>query len=190
MRQLYVSVALPRMLYGIDVWFSPPHREPGKKRRSGSAGPLQKLESAQRIATLVITGSLRTTPTDLLDLHANLLPIDLAIEKACYRSLVHISSLPPSHTLHPIIRKYHDESQDQLPKHPTNLHLLLRTFKLVPSLTKIIAPVTDIPEWLKAFTTEIAASRIDSITQETADDVDIIMSTRPNTDKMEDVLQE
>ena len=71
MRQLYVSVTLPCMLYGIDVWFSPPHREPGRKRCSGSAGPLRKLESTQRIATLAITGALRTMPTDLLDLHAN-----------------------------------------------------------------------------------------------------------------------
>ena len=177
MHQLYISVALPRMLYGIDIWFSPPHTEPGKKHRSGSAGPLRKLESIQRIATLAITGALRTTPTDLLDLHANLLPVDLAIEKACYRSLVRISSLPPSHPLHHIIREYHEDLKVQLPKHPTNLHFLLRTFNFVPSLTEIVAPVTDVPEWLKAFTTEIATSRTDSIAHEIIDDADVAIYT-------------
>ena len=63
--------------------------------------------------------------------------------------------------------------KDQLPKHPTNLHLLLHTFKFDPSHTKIIAPVTSVPERMKAFTTKIAASRIDSITREMADNADV-----------------
>ena len=126
---------------------------------------------------LAITGALRTTPTDLLDLHVDLLPIDLAIEKACYRSLVRISSLPPSHPLHHIVCEYHENLKDQLPKHLTNLHLLLRTFNFIPSLTEIVAPITNVPERLKAFTTEIATSRIDSIAHEIADNADVAIYT-------------
>jgi len=30
MRQLYLSVAIPKMTYGLDIWYIPPHKEEGK----------------------------------------------------------------------------------------------------------------------------------------------------------------
>ena len=34
MRQLYISVALPKISYGIDVWYTPPSKQAGQTRNS------------------------------------------------------------------------------------------------------------------------------------------------------------
>jgi len=54
------------------------------------------------VATLAITGALRTTPTDLLDAHAGLLPMELVLSKACHRAAVRILTLPNTHPLYRI----------------------------------------------------------------------------------------
>ena len=38
MRQLYCAVAIPKMTYAIDVWYTPVHTREGNKRRSGLVG--------------------------------------------------------------------------------------------------------------------------------------------------------
>ena len=55
MRQLYLAVALPKITYGIDIWYTPPHKPVGRTRNSGSVGALRNLTKIQRIATLAIT---------------------------------------------------------------------------------------------------------------------------------------
>jgi len=77
MRQLYLAVAVPKMMYGLDTWYTLPSKEIGKKRSSGSVGALREFAKLQRIAALAINGALRSSPTDLLDAHAGLLPVDL-----------------------------------------------------------------------------------------------------------------
>ncbi|KAL1738186.1 hypothetical protein HDZ31DRAFT_51377, partial [Schizophyllum fasciatum] len=81
MRTLYKAVAEPKMTYGLEVWYTPIHRVDGHKRDSGSIGYTRRYAKIQRIAALAITGALRTTPNDLVDLHANLLPADLLLSK-------------------------------------------------------------------------------------------------------------
>jgi len=85
MRQLYVLVAIPKMTYGLDVWYTPPTKPVGAKRNHGSVTALRGLQKAQHVATLAITGALRTTPTDVLDAHAGLLPMQLTLLKAAHR---------------------------------------------------------------------------------------------------------
>ena len=36
MRQLYMTVAIPKMTYGADIWYSPPRKNSGAKRMMGS----------------------------------------------------------------------------------------------------------------------------------------------------------
>jgi hypothetical protein len=59
MRQLYISVVLPKITYGLDVWYTPPDKRAGQTRSSGSAGALRQLQKTQRIASLAIVGALR-----------------------------------------------------------------------------------------------------------------------------------
>src|SRR6202789_254243 len=103
MRQLYVSVALPKITYGIDIWYTLPFKPAGHHNCSGSVGALRQFTKAQRIATLAITGALRTTPTDLLDAHAGTLPIELAFLKATHRATIRMLTLPKTPPLHSIV---------------------------------------------------------------------------------------
>jgi hypothetical protein len=100
MRQLYNVVAVPKMTYAADVWYTPIYRLKDKMRNSRSVNAMKKLASIKRMATLAITGALCTTATDVLDLHANLLPVELLFHKVCHRAAVHLATLPDTHPLH------------------------------------------------------------------------------------------
>jgi len=72
-RRLFYGVAVASMLYAVDIWGAPSFR----KIDSGKAGSgtLKKLDSVQRKAAIQATGALRTTPSDLLFAHADMLPM-------------------------------------------------------------------------------------------------------------------
>jgi hypothetical protein len=108
MRQLYISVALPKITYGLDVWYTPPNKSAGQTKNSGSVAALRQFQKTQRIASLAIAGALRSTPTDFLDAHVGLLPVELAMLKANYRSTVRMLTLPPSHPLYHIVAAIKD----------------------------------------------------------------------------------
>jgi hypothetical protein len=116
MRQLYLSVALPKITYGLDVWYTPPTKPAGYTKNTGSVGVLRNLEKAQRLATTAITGTLRSAPTDLLDAHAGLLPMELALRKACHRAILRSITLPHTHPLHQIIKKAKRNPPEKQPK--------------------------------------------------------------------------
>ena len=59
-----VSIFSSRTSQGLDIWYSPLTKQAGASRNTGSVKALQRL---QRMATLAITGALRSTPTNLLD---------------------------------------------------------------------------------------------------------------------------
>ena len=55
-RKLYVSVALPRILYGINIWCTPMHGRNAKGNRKGSINAIKKLATVQRAGTLAVMG--------------------------------------------------------------------------------------------------------------------------------------
>ena len=142
-RKLFVSVALPRILYGIDVWCTPIHGKNAKGRRKGSIAPIKKLTSVQRAGALAVTGGFRTSPTDALDAHASLLPLDLKIEKACHDAITRIATLPQEHPLHKLIRK---STKRQVKRHRSPLHTLTSIFGIDPSKMERIPPVRTHPK--------------------------------------------
>jgi hypothetical protein len=169
MRQLYLSVALPKITYGLDVWYTPPNKPAGYTKNSGSVGILHNLQKIQRLATTAITGTLRSSPTDLIDAHSGLLPMELALMKACHRALVRTLTLPDTHPLHQVIR--------QARRHPPEKHLspldqLINIFKMRSTKIEVI----DSGIWHVAgtnrFGTSIATSREDSIASECNDTAD------------------
>ena len=166
MRQLYVSVALPKITYGLDVWYTPPHKRPGQTKNSGSAAALRQLQKTQRIATLAITGTLRSTPNDFADVHAGLFPIELALQKAAHRAMIRMLTLPPTHPLHSIIQ-FTKANPPQ--KHASPIANLLRIFKLSGTVIETILPNAQLPFPAKLFTTTTAGSRKDSIAFERND---------------------
>jgi hypothetical protein len=57
-RRIYNIVAVARINYACDVWFTPIHKLGESKRRKGSVGIAKKLESVQRKAAIVVSGPL------------------------------------------------------------------------------------------------------------------------------------
>ena len=69
------------MTYALDVWYIPPHKKEGKQNNSGLVRALKSMGKIQRIAMQAITGGLWTSPNDLLDAHAGVLPVNLMLER-------------------------------------------------------------------------------------------------------------
>jgi len=93
-------VAVTKVSYTADVWYTPIHKIEGRTNKSGSVRVTRKLITIQRMATLAVMGALKSTATDVLDLHANILSVKLLLHKICHRAALHIATLPPSHPLH------------------------------------------------------------------------------------------
>ena len=169
MRQLYIAVALPKITYGLDIWYIPPSKPPGQTKNTGSAGALRQLQKTQRIASLAITGTLRTTPTDFADAHAGILPIELTLLKATHRVLIRLLTIPSTHPLYKIVK----ETRRRPPtKHLSPIASLLKTFGTQNEKFEIILPLAKYSLRPLDFTTTIAKSRKDSIKQEKEDTAD------------------
>jgi ribonuclease HI len=132
------------------------------------------LEKLQRIATLAITGGLRSTPTDLLDAHAGLLPLGLAMKKTCHRAAVWLLSLPKTNPLH---SKVKDARRSPPRAHFGPIDTLVKTFRLSKTRVETISPVTDRPHDPCNFVTRIADSREASIQEERKDAPDFKVFT-------------
>ncbi|KDQ26026.1 hypothetical protein PLEOSDRAFT_1045543 [Pleurotus ostreatus PC15] len=84
LRQLYLAVAIPKLTYALDVWYTPVRLPEGKKRRVGSVQALKTLMKAQRVAALAISGAMRTTENNTLDIHAGLPPLKFTLDFICH----------------------------------------------------------------------------------------------------------
>jgi ribonuclease HI len=137
-RKLFISVALPRTLYGLDVWCTPLHSRNARGNRKGSVNVVKKLTTVQRAGALAVTGGLRTTPTNTLDAHASLLPVEHRVAKHCHRAITHIATLPQEHPLHPLIKK---SAKGRIRRHRSPLHILTSVYGISPEAMEKIPPV-------------------------------------------------
>jgi hypothetical protein len=81
------------------------HGKNAKGRRKGSVNFIKKLTTVQRAGALAITGGFRTSPTDSLDAHAALLPMELRVQKVCHAAITRMATLPVEHPLHSLVKK-------------------------------------------------------------------------------------
>jgi ribonuclease HI len=169
MRRLYLSVALPKLTYGLDIWYSPPSKPAGAARNIGSVGTLKSFQKLQRLASTAITGALRSTPTDLLDAQAGILPMELALLKACHRAAVRLLTLPDTHPLHSKFRKAKTSPPQS---HPGSVDSLVKLFRMHPTNMEVISPTTTDPSHTPRFKTHISRSRDQSIEDERKDEAD------------------
>ncbi|KAI0037507.1 hypothetical protein FA95DRAFT_1506897, partial [Auriscalpium vulgare] len=95
MRQFYLAVAIPKMLYAADIFLIPTYS--GMK---GSKSAIARLARVQRQATISITGAMRNTATDLLDAHADIPPFHLIVDQKCYDAALRLATVPYTHPLH------------------------------------------------------------------------------------------
>lgn len=120
----------------------------------------------QRFASLAIVGRMKSTPTDLLDVHAGLLPIELTLLCICHRAAVRLCTLLNMHPLHPLVRAAH-RSQNE--KHQDLIKNTLRIFKLDPRNLNPIVPDLAHPASLSYTTLTVPENQEDSILTEASD---------------------
>ncbi|KAF8867463.1 hypothetical protein BD779DRAFT_1410706, partial [Infundibulicybe gibba] len=82
LRKAYTAICVPRMLYAADIFLTPARRttQDATTKRDNRA-IVRQLMTVQRKVTLAITGAMRSTAGDVLDVHSNLLPMLLLIDK-------------------------------------------------------------------------------------------------------------
>ena len=136
-RRLYIGVALPRILYGIEVWCQSQGETEGHRKPQMSAA-IRKLTTVQREGALAITGGFRTSPTDALNAHAALLPMHLRIDKISHNKVLRLASLPKTHPLHKQIR---GAARRRVRRHRSPLHELVKSLKGDPDTIETIPVV-------------------------------------------------
>jgi len=92
------------------------------------------------------------TAGDILDAHANLLPIDLLFNKVLFQATVHLASLLPTHLLHLPVCK---AAKCYIKKHRSPLHNLFSTTTFIPTSVEKIVPTCQCPNYIPSFTTHI-----------------------------------
>lgn len=155
MRQLYTTVAIPKIMYAVDVWFIPLQWKEGQQKTSGSVGLVHKLTSIQHIATLAITGAMHTTASDTLEAHADICPIELLLLDACNHAAYRLASLPQ---MHPLSRPVKVCARRLVKRHPSPLHILLHTLGIHPEKFETVTPAVKCPNMPVTFHTEIACT--------------------------------
>jgi ribonuclease HI len=138
-RRLYISIALPKVLYAVDIWCTPMHGAMAGPRVKGSAAAVKTLTSVQRAGAIAITGGLRTSPTDTLNACAYTIPAAQLLEKWCFKAAVWLSTLPSEHPLYKLVKS---SAKRSVTRHKSPLHNLMQIFKLDPnSISKIATAV-------------------------------------------------
>jgi len=154
--QLYLLVAISKIMYAAAIWLHPSFTHPSDRRLCGSKGLARKIRSSQRTAALAITGAMRTTPTDSLDVHANLLSAHLMFQQILYHSALCLSSLPAAHPLKPYVKKI--EKKD-IKRHRSALHRLIHTLGVQPEHIETILPHAIKPGMRSPFRTHITDNK-------------------------------
>jgi hypothetical protein len=94
-RRLYIAVAIP--VFSM-------HLVSGTRTgQVGGTALVRRLITVQRKAAMVVTGAMRTTVTDTLDAHVNLLPVPILIDKVRARAALRLATIPSSDPLYPHI---------------------------------------------------------------------------------------
>lgn len=143
-RQLYKSKALTRMLYAADVVLVPRNKR-GKGEIAKQSQIVRKLTSIQRQAALMISGAMKTTASDILDIHSALLPMNLEIERQRQRAAVRLTTLSDTH---PLASRIHSAARNsRRRRHFSPLHDLMHAYQLKPKRIEKKKAVRFAAEW-------------------------------------------
>ena len=164
LRQLYNTVAILAFTYAADLWFTNIHRPNGNTKRLGSVKTVKKLTSVQCRVAKLITSALSTTAGNILEVHANLLPIDLILNKITFCAAARIASLPP---LHPLFSPSRKAAKRYVKRHRPPLHNLFGLLNVNPSTIETVLPTHRRNNYTPVFTTTIAPDKPTALTQAT-----------------------
>ena len=152
---LYHQMLLPAMLYNTSVWITPQRHITRRKHLQGSVGIIRKLARVHRQACLLISGAMRTTATDVLEVHLDILPFHLLVGVHISQEATCMCSLPGSHPLHPHVRK----AMRFVKHHRSPLHKVLAAYNLHPDDMETIEAVRFPLGWRPPFPISIAPNK-------------------------------
>jgi len=166
MRRFYLTIAVPRMLYAADIFLTPLTRRTTVNLGRNGRAVINKLAGVQRRAALNITGGMRSSPTDALDVLANILPFELLVKQNRKQAALRLATLPETHPLStPVI----GAARRFVKSHATPLHHLLHELGRDPKTLEVIRAARRTNKWKAAFTTEMAKTREDAEAAELQD---------------------
>ena len=169
MHQLYISVAIPKITYALDIWYTPPTKPLSHRRSVGPVGILRQIVKLQRMVSLSIVGGMKSTSTDLLDAHTGLLPMELTLLHICHRATVRLCSLPLLHPLYAMVHAAHLSTNE---KHSDLIRNALKIFELNPQKFETIRPDTTPPAYYKHVKATILREQKVTIKVEAKDEAD------------------
>jgi hypothetical protein len=91
-----------------------------------------------------------------MDVHANLLPVDILFHKILFRAATRIASLPSTHPLHHLSRK---AASRYVKRHKSPLHNLFFTTKVSPSTVETINSTQRRPNYIPSFSINIQKTK-------------------------------
>jgi ribonuclease HI len=143
----------PNTLYAINVWSCPTRgRTVQGNPRTTASRHLTKIHWQ----ALTCLSPMRTTTTDILEAHANILPLHLLIDKIRMRALMRLATLPNTHPLQPHLIRAHGKRPK---RHLTPLHHHLASFSTVnPKAMETIHPICKDPKATPTVNTHILSS--------------------------------
>jgi len=126
------------------------------------------MESIQRKAAL------RTTPSDLLFAHADMLPLRIYVKALCQRAALRIATLPKEHPIYPAARKAMGR---RIKRHMSPLYKILDSAKVRTNKIETIAIGRKAPTWRNKVKMVITPTREDAIQLMNNDESDIKIYT-------------
>ena len=159
-RKLFISVAIPRILYAVDVWCPLPLSSASRLR--GATNVVKQLTKVQTAGALAITGGLCTSASDALNAEAFLLPMTHLIDKWRHRATVRLATLPPEHALFKAVNR---KLAAVVRKHRSPINTLLATYGCDPRKMEKLPAISRDPtlHGTLPFEISIADNREDSI---------------------------
>ena len=155
-KQLYNTIVVPRSSYSTEVWYTHTYKPARAIKSKGSVSVTNKLRSLQHKVATAITGVLRSTAGDMLNIHTYILPINLLFSKLLFRTTLHSCSLPNTHPLHDQICLH---STQRVKRHLSPFHHLLCFANIVSSQVKTILPIRRSPSYATLFSLVILPNK-------------------------------
>jgi hypothetical protein len=110
-------------------------------KKKGTTKVIKHFTTIQRAGALAITGGLRTSPMDTLDISAFLMPAALYINKWMHRAMVCLAMLPKEHPLHKLVAS---KRMQKVRSHKLPINQLLAKYSCdVQRMEKILATVSN-----------------------------------------------
>ncbi len=164
-RQLYLTIAIPRLLYGTDIFLSPQRRHIATSPSptlTYNVTVMCQLAMIQRRASIMITGTMRTTASSVLNILSGLLPMHLAVDKWRHNAALGLAVTPKGHPLYDMV---HRTVWWYVQKHPSPLHELFHTYNIKPDKMEKVVPIRHPSSWNLGIKTTIPNDKNTAIEQ-------------------------